>query len=126
MRQALAMAFFSLSALLALTGSACATESSDIGYQKAVEIASRSIVAEKDAASYELTMVKRFSAPNNDLIPIRKTLPPTKYEERILKKLQGRRYWIVYYVTRGAEMGGDIGIFIDAATGDVIDIYRGR
>jgi hypothetical protein len=119
------------SLVLALVGStfgllscARASEKMPIDVHRAIEIADGAVTSKGiDRSSLELVTAKQLSVPFNEVVPQK----PTSDSQRALaKKLDGRSYWYVYYVTRAAEMGGDIGIFVDAKTGEVIDIYRGR
>jgi len=51
------------------------------------------------------------------------TLP---YYSEMNKKLRGRKYWSVYYHPEDRTIyGGDLCFFIDAETGEIIDIYKG-
>lgn len=51
------------------------------------------------------------------------TLP---YHAKFNKKLQNRKYWSVYYSPKNrAVKGGEFCFFVDAETGEIIDIYIG-
>jgi hypothetical protein len=118
-----------LAAIFLITGivfSSSAT-AEPLNVHQAIEVADRAIAADApDRHDLRVVMAKRFSTPHNDLIPIRQSLKPTEYERKILEHLKAREYWCVYYVSKTADSGGDIGIFVDAKSGEVIDIYRGR
>jgi hypothetical protein len=76
-----------------------------------------------DRSSLELVAVRQLSVPFNDLVPRK---PTSESQQTLAKKLDGRTYWYIDYVTPTAERDGDIGVFLDAKTGEVIDVYRGR
>lgn len=40
--------------------------------------------------------------------------------------LKKRKYWAVYYGPKGLVLGGDIFIFIDRDTGEILGVLRGR
>jgi hypothetical protein len=113
-----------IAALFVLLACARANDKMPIDVHRAIEIADGSVKSNGiDRASLELVTAKQYVTPQNDVVPKN----PTSARQRDLaKKLDGRSYWYVYYISPGAEMGGDVGVFIDARTGDVIDIYRGR
>lgn len=52
--------------------------------------------------------------------------PTDEGSRQLASKLKGRVYWLIYYRSRKSELGGDVAVFVDASSGEVIDIYRGR
>ena len=49
----------------------------------------------------------------------------SEYLEETHKKLDGRIYWFIYFVPVGQDVGGGgVGFFIDAATSELIEVYR--
>ena len=113
-----------MASMFGLLSCARASEKMPIDVHRAIEIADGAVSSKGiDRSSLELVTAKQFSVPFNEVVPRK----PTSDSQRALaKKLEGRSYWYVYYVTPAAEMGGDIGIFVDAKTGEVIDVHRGR
>lgn len=108
----------------ALLSCARANEKMPIDVHRAIEIADGAVTSKGiDRASLELVTAKQLAVPFNDVVPRK---PTSDAQRALAKKLEGRSYWYVYYVTPAAETGGDIGIFVDAKTGEVIDVYRGR
>lgn len=45
---------------------------------------------------------------------------------RLDKKLESRKYWAIYYRPKKSQFGGDLFIFIDKNTGEIIDYLRGQ
>jgi hypothetical protein len=71
----------------------------------------------------ELVTAKRYSTPANDALPKN---PETGSHRALAAKLADRSYWLIYYRPRAEVLGGDVSVFIDAATNEVIHVYRGR
>ena len=119
------------SMVLALVGStfgllscARANEKMPIDVHRAIEIADGAVTSKGiDRSSLELVTAKQLSVPFNEVVPRK---PTSESQRALAKKLQGRSYWYVYYVTPTAETGSDIGIFVDAKTGEIIEVHRGR
>ena len=44
----------------------------------------------------------------------------------ISKLLENRAFWQVYYALWGDVLGGDLSVFIDATTKDIITVIRGK
>lgn len=42
------------------------------------------------------------------------------------EKLINKEYWAVYYAPKNMQLGGDICIFIDSSTGEVLTSLRGK
>lgn len=71
----------------------------------------------------ELISAKKYSTAWNDLIPQK---PRSETGASILAKLNGREYWLIYFLQKEDMLGGDIGIFVDAISGKVVDVYKGK
>jgi len=76
-----------------------------------------------DVTTLELVSAKRFQTESNDLV---QSTAQDPYSKNLLSRLRGKTYWLIYYVPKKDQLGGDIGVFIDAETWNVIDLYRGR
>jgi hypothetical protein len=51
----------------------------------------------------------------------------SQYIKERKDKLSGKQYWAVYYSPKDPlRIGGDVCIFIDSQTGDVVTSYRGK
>lgn len=91
---------------------------------RAIEIANGSIgLSPEESRALEISSAKRFLTPRNDLVPDNAI---GLYWKALTSKLEGRVYWIIYYQPRVMQFGGDIAVFIDAETQEVIHIYRGE
>ncbi len=42
------------------------------------------------------------------------------------EELESRKYWAIYYRPKKSQFGGDLFIFIDKNTGEIIDYLRGQ
>jgi hypothetical protein len=71
----------------------------------------------------ELVTVKKYSTPFNEIVPKNSV---SAAQQALAKRLANRTYWMIYYRSRGLELGGDVGVFVDATSKQVIHIYRGR
>lgn len=47
-------------------------------------------------------------------------------KRKLLKDLDGRDYWAVYYSLLKMGLGGDLWIFVDRNSGEVIKVIRGE
>ncbi len=113
-----------MAALFVLLSCARADKKMPIDVHRAIQIADGSLKSKGvDRETLELVTAKQYSTPQNDVVPKN---PSSDHQRALAKKLSGRSYWYVYYISPGAEMGGDVGVFIDAKTGEVIDVHRGR
>lgn len=116
--------FLMLVAAMGLPACGRASEKMPIDIHRAIEIAEGALASRNvDRANLELVSAKQYASPINDIVPRK---PASDYQRALGKKLYGRRYWYVYYILPSAEMGGDVAVFIDARTGEVIEVYRGR
>jgi len=49
------------------------------------------------------------------------------YAQEFRKRVQGKHYWILYWQpAKPGATGGDIAIFVDAADGAILFVYRGK
>jgi hypothetical protein len=103
-------------------GDSCGDRTCPVDINKAISIAERARKAEQQT-DLELQSAKRYSDPSNEVVPKR---PVDTSSRRLSAKLKNRTYWMIHYRPRTAELGGDVVVFIDASTGDIIDVYRGR
>jgi hypothetical protein len=102
----------------------CHNNGCSVDIHKAISIADDRMARDADRpSSLELNFARRYSTPWNELVPKGTT---DKYLQQIAAKLKDRRYWLVYYRSQKTELGGDIAVFVDASSGEVIDVYRGR
>jgi hypothetical protein len=102
----------------------CQNEHCAVGIRKALDIAQAATADGNERASkFELTAAKRYSNPWNDVVPVH---PEGSYERDLYSKLQNRTYWMVYFAPADNALGGDVTIFIDASTGEIIAIHRGK
>ena len=121
----------SIAILIALTSLAttaaadlCQSKEYSVDIHKAISIADDTMAHETDrASSLEVNFAKRYSTPWNELVPKGTT---DKYLQQLAAKLKDRRYWLVYYRSQATELGGDIAVFVDASSGEVIGVYGGR
>jgi len=110
--------------LLVVSGTLAVAEPERIDVYKAISIADSAVKTQvQNSSELELVTVKRFSRPQNDLI---RAKPADPYLSDLYEKLKNHTYWLVYYVTPGAEFGGDVGVFIDARAGTVMGMYQGK
>ena len=49
-----------------------------------------------------------------------------KWMQGLSAKLAGKKYWAVYFRPKQQQLGGDLCVFVDARTGDILDVVRGR
>ena len=67
--------------------------------------------------------IQQYSTPYNRFVPGDDEVFGSE-EIELLKefrdKLRDKVYWVVYYSPRGRVYDGDIGVFIDAETGEII------
>jgi hypothetical protein len=102
----------------------CQSKGCCVDIHKAISIADDTMAHETDRpSSLEVNFAKRYSTPWNELVPKGTT---DKYLQQLAAKLKDRRYWLVYYRSQTTELGGDIAVFVDASSGEVIGVYRGR
>lgn len=71
----------------------------------------------------ELVTAKKYSTPFNEIV--RKN-SPSAAQQALAKRLTNRTYWMIYYRSRITDLGGDVGIFVDATSKEVIHVYKGR
>lgn len=91
---------------------------------QAIEVADQAVGGGKGRpAELELVTAKKFDTAWNDVVP---TSPSDSAHEALLSKLEDRTYWLIYYRSRTSKLGGDVAVFVDAETADVIHVYRGR
>jgi len=95
--------------------------------KQAVEIANKEIEKLKYNVKDMEIKISRHSDPWNDYLPKEDN---TEYFTTRKNKLSGKTYWAVYYSKAQKPgtrtFGGDICIFIDAKTGDVLTFCRGE
>jgi hypothetical protein len=103
----------------------CQNSGCSVDIHKAISIANERIARDIGRSSnLEVNSAKRYSTQWNELIP--KCPVGGGLQQQIATKLKDRVYWLVYYSSRAAELGGDVAVFVDASSGEVIDVYRGR
>ena len=65
-----------------------------------------------------------------ELTPFNWLLPESHkdaYAQEFRKRVQGKHYWILYWQpAKPVATGGDIAIFVDAADGSILFVYRGK
>ena len=65
-----------------------------------------------------------------ELTPFNWLLPESHkdaYAQEFRKRVQGKHYWILYWQpAKPGATGGDIAIFVDAADGSILFVYRGK
>ncbi len=106
-----------------------AVESNDMKTeQEAIEIANieiKKLGYDKKAMNIKVTF---HETPYNDYLPKGNT---SDYIIERRNKLKNKKYWAVYYYRASKEIGiihkgGDICVFIDVFSGDIITNYRGK
>lgn len=111
-------------ALIAVSG--CKTEAlrmNSISETKAIEIAKEEITN----MGYEIAKMK-MEISRHDTI-FNKWLPEKSQSEYIAErqeKLKGKEYWAIYFYRKDNVLGGDVCIFVDTVTGEVLANYRGK
>jgi hypothetical protein len=98
-----------------------------ISQDKAVEIANEEItILGYNLKNMEIR-VSFHENPWNEYLPRNDT---SKYVSVRKNKLEDKKYWAVYYFVKTKNdqitVGGDVCIFIDANTGEIITNYRGK
>jgi len=71
----------------------------------------------------ELVIAKRYATPWNDVVPKQ---PNDSYTSGLFEKLRQKTYWEMYYANKTGGLGGDVAIFVDQRTLEVLAIYRGK
>jgi hypothetical protein len=94
-----------------------------VNAEKAISIANKEVERIKSQPALEVVAAKRLSNPWNDLVP---KYSGDENARKLYSKLKHRTYWMISYRPRSAELGGDVIVFVDASTGEVIHVYRGR
>ena len=73
---------------------------------------------------------RRLSRVTYELTPFNWLLPESHkdaYAQEFRKRVQGKHYWILYWQpAKPGGTGGDIAIFVDAADGAILFVYRGK
>lgn len=89
---------------------------------KAIEIANKE--AKKIGYDIESMNVKtaHYKTPSNEYLPDSEE----KYYVDRRSKLENKEYWAIYYFDPKLKKGGDICIFIDSSSGEVITSVRGK
>lgn len=83
------------------------------------------IVAEMGYPSGSMDVsVTLHSVPWNHVLPQEAT--DNTYVRERQDKLRGRQYWTVYFSPTGNVRGGDVAVFLDAGTREMITTYRGK
>lgn len=77
----------------------------------------------KSSGNLEIITVKRFRKPWNDLMPKGST---GEWDKAVMSRLENKVYWLIYYTPDTWQLGGDVGIFIDAVTEETLFVYRGK
>ena len=96
--------------------------------KKAIEIANEeAIKLGYDIKSMDIKITK-YNTPWNEYIP---KDSKSEYIIERLNKLKNKEYWAVYYYYDFKKIGmiykgGDLCIFVDAKTGEIITTYRGK
>jgi hypothetical protein len=91
--------------------------------ERAIEIAS--IEAARlgyDLKSMNVSTIQQ-DTPWNMLFP---KDSKSDYDIERQERLAGKKYWLIYFSTKQNRMGGDLGVFIDFNTGEIITLYRGK
>jgi hypothetical protein len=103
---------------------ACAGEPSrmnqSIDIAEAIAISDKTIDPKGRPQDLQLVLAKLYSSVTNEITGA------TKSDKELTAKLTGEIYWLIYYRSRFHELGGDVGVLINAMTGRVIHVYRGR
>ena len=117
-----------------------------IGFSEAVKIAMDLLPGRKPAEyedrEFEIIMAeksttKSMPAPSEfmleelvymlDDINARERPGYSEYIRDTNRKLDGRIYWFIYFVPAGHKAGdGGVGFFIDAATSELVEVYRDK
>ena len=50
----------------------------------------------------------------------------SEFGQDVKKKLDNKKYWAVYYQPKRTQLGGDLFVFIDKETKEVITVIRGQ
>jgi hypothetical protein len=96
--------------------------------ERAVEIATKELVKLGYDMHKMAMRITRCGTPWNEWLPKDST---SEYVKERQKRLENREYWAVYCYpkptsTEELYLGGDICVFVDSKTGDVITTYRGK
>ena len=97
----------------------------EIDKEKARQIATARL--EKEPMGIDGRILSRVSyeqTPFNWLLPeSRKDASAQEFRKRV----QGKHYWVLYWQpAKPGSLGGDIAIFVDAADGSTLFVYRGK
>lgn len=94
----------------------------NISQEKALEIANnKAIELGYDISEMNIKIDKDHAEWDNYV----KSGPISKYDMELLKKLEGKKYWIVRYIPKKIQFGGDLLVFIDKNSGEVISFLQG-
>ena len=98
-----------------------------ISQQEAASIAEREVISLGYDCGDMNCEISLHSEPWNKCLPKNSNYPYVLIRKR---KLENRKYWMVYFYPISLNDipvdGGDIGIFVDAKTGEVLTNYRGK
>jgi len=103
-------------------------ESMEIKKEKAVEIANKEAIKLGCEIKSMDMQVDKYNVPWNLCLPKHSE---SRYVIEKQSKLANKEYWAVYYFynpkkTEVIHKGGDICVFIDTKTGEIITTYRGK
>jgi hypothetical protein len=70
----------------------------------------------------EIPVVERHHGPNADIL----SGGASDYITRLRTKLIGKDYWVVHYLPKSIQLGGDRAFFIEVSTALLLGHYAGR
>ncbi len=116
--------------ILAVALSACASVRTGKNVKPEISDEEAVAIAGRLAPEYGYNVGRMWLEELYDITPWEKRFPGLKFFDQprytdIEKKLEGRHYWTVNYVPNFPRYGGSFCVFIDADTGEVVDIFTG-
>jgi hypothetical protein len=116
------VSFLILSSVLGVSmGADAMRPEAGIDVMRAIAIADGALGDHGRPADLELVTAKLYWTTTNEITKAR-----TAGADDLTRKLSGKTYWMIYYRSRTSDLGGDVGVFVDASDSRVIHIYRGR
>lgn len=119
---------FIIMSAFALLLTACASSENeganmDIAKEKALQISNR----EAEKLGYNLSeMTVNVDDKNSLWEEYIKSGPILEYDDALKNTLKNKEYWAIYYRPKRLQKGGDLFVFIDKYTGEVLTSIRGK